>query len=106
MAMTAKGLAKLIEELGELQQVVGKRLAYYTTDEHPDGAGSLQGRMADEMADVTAAMAFVSQQFGIDTERVKHRAARKLALFQQWHSESGNNSHAVDAHRAIQEPTP
>lgn len=40
MPMTANGLAKLLEELGELSQVAAKKLAYFHTDEHPDGAGS------------------------------------------------------------------
>lgn len=49
--MPAKGLAKLIEECGELQQIAGKKLAYYTTDEHPDGQGPLSTRLEDEIAD-------------------------------------------------------
>lgn len=56
--LRANGLAKLLEELGELSQVCAKKLAYYHTDEHPDGAGSLRERMQEEIADVAAAMLF------------------------------------------------
>ena len=59
--MTANGLAKLLEELGELSQVAAKRLAYFHTSTHPDGAGDLNERMEAEMADVAAACAFVSR---------------------------------------------
>lgn len=100
MTMTAKGLAKLIEECGELVQVAGKRLAYYTTDEHPDGAGSLQDRMADEMGDVLAAIDFVADQFDIPAAQINARATRKLALFEQWHQQADNNRHAIDADQA------
>ncbi len=37
MAMTANGLTKLLEELGELAQVAAKKQAYFHTDAHPDG---------------------------------------------------------------------
>lgn len=40
MTMALNGLAKLAEELGELQQVVGKMMAY-GTGAHPDGTESL-----------------------------------------------------------------
>lgn len=85
--MTANGLAKLAEELGELQQVVGKMLAY-GSGEHPDGGPPLLQRLEDEAADVTAALAFVSQTHAMNTERVKHRAAMKLSWFQAWHADT------------------
>lgn len=86
MTMTANGLAKLAEELGELQQVVGKMLAYGAGD-HPDGGIELLNRFENESADVTAAMTFVAQQFGANGEAVKQRAATKLMRFQQWHDD-------------------
>lgn len=83
--LCANGLAKLIEECGELQQIAAKKLAYFHTDVHPDGGGSLKQRMEDELADVAAASAFVAQQFALDEKRIKQRAALKLADFQSWH---------------------
>lgn len=97
MPMTANGLAKLLEELGELSQVAAKRLAYFHTSEHPDGAGNLNERMEAEMADVSAACAFVIQQFGLDGERIGNRAALKLHTFQQWHADPENGQHCFHA---------
>ena len=86
MTMAANGLAKLSEELGELQQVVGKMLAYGTGG-HPDGTVSLLARFEEEAADVTAAMTLVAQLHFADCERVRVRAAKKLDQFQKWHAD-------------------
>ena len=51
MTMTAAGVAKLIEECGELQQVLGKRLAMWDQPEHWDGT-NLNDRLIEEMGDV------------------------------------------------------
>lgn len=100
MPMTANGLAKLLEELGELAQVAAKKLAYFTIDEHPDGAGPLNERMEAEMGDVAAAMAFVQQQFKLNGTAIENRACIKLALFQQWHANSCNGAEAFHASAA------
>lgn len=97
MTMAAKGIAKLIEECGELQQVLGKKLAYYTTDEHPDGAGPLTQRLEDEMADVMAAMDLVRINFDLNNRRMQERRCQKLATFMGWHFATDNNQHAIDA---------
>lgn len=97
MTMAAKGLAKLIEECGELQQVLGKKLAYYTTDQHPDGAGSLTQRLENEMADVYAAMDLVRGTLGLDGIAIEIRRVKKLATFERWHAVTDNNQHAIDA---------
>lgn len=96
MTMAAKGVAKLIEECGELQQVLGKRLAWWNTDEpHWDGS-DLNDRMAEEIGDVMAACEFVASMFGIRGE-VELRRCEKLALFARWHLDDGNNEHGIDA---------
>jgi NTP pyrophosphatase (non-canonical NTP hydrolase) len=92
MPMTANGLAKLIEECGELAQVAGKKLAYYNTDIHPDGAGSLAQRLQDEIADVLAAAQFVAQTFQLNAAAIEARRLRKLALFASWHADATNLS--------------
>lgn len=84
MTMTAKGLAKLLEECGELSQVAAKKLAYYDTDEHPDGAGPLSVRMENEMADVMAAIEFVAVRFGLDWDRIVSRKEQKIIRFVNW----------------------
>ena len=94
--MTAKGLAKLIEECGELQQVAGKRLAYYHTDEHPDGGRSLKERLEDEIGDVVAASMLVTELHGLDEYRIEKRVDQKLALFKEWHADPNNNGDGID----------
>lgn len=86
MAMAHNGLAKLLEECGELAQVAGKILQY-PTGEHPDGQGPLVERLETEMADVLAAMRFVSGKFSIDPARVNARAVTKFDLFNKWDKE-------------------
>lgn len=104
MPMTANGLAKLLEELGELSQVAAKRLAYFHTRTHPDGAGDLNRRMEDEIADVVAACRFVTQQFDLDPVHITMREARKLALFNEWHADPDNGKdcfHAVPLQSSV-----
>ena len=96
MTMAAKGLAKLIEECGELVAVAGKRLAYYTTDDHPDGGPSLVTRLEDEIADVCAAIALVISMNDLSEERIQSRAERKTLLFMSWNEDPDNNADGVD----------
>lgn len=95
MTMAANGLAKLIEEAGELQQVAGKMLAWWDTSiPHWDGS-DLTERLSEELGDVMAACEFVSSMFGV--HRSAHeRADAKLALFCEWHADPTNNTHGID----------
>lgn len=94
--MTAAGVAKLIEECGELQQILGKKLAYWYTNEHPDGKNAtISDRMAEEMGDVMAAITFVAEQFKIGPI-VASRAESKYRLFQTWEAQIDNNDMAID----------
>lgn len=93
--MAFNGLAKLIEECGELVQACGKKIAYYTTDDHPDGGPPLTHRLEDEIADVLAACEFVMVHFGLNLETIRGRKERKLAMFNAWHRRADNNAHAA-----------
>lgn len=84
MAMAHKGLAKLLEELGELSQIASKKLAYIDTDDHPDHQGSMKKRMEDEMADVCAAIAFVIDKMDLDAQYIHDRYNRKVNRFMTW----------------------
>jgi NTP pyrophosphatase (non-canonical NTP hydrolase) len=96
MTMTAKGVAKLVEECGELQQILGKRLAYWHTEQHPDGKNAtISDRMAEEMGDVMAAIIFTADQFGIGPI-VQSRCHQKLRRFEEWEALADNNSDAID----------
>lgn len=80
---TWPGVAKLIEECGELQQVLGK-LGAYPDGEHPDGS-NLVGRLHDELADVLAAIDFVAVVNDLDGEAIMNRLLVKRERFQGWH---------------------
>jgi NTP pyrophosphatase (non-canonical NTP hydrolase) len=97
MTMAINGLAKLIEECGELTQVAGKRLAYYHTDEHPDGGPPLSERLESEIADVMAACKFVIAKHRLDRTRIDRRIVEKLSLFNEWDRDPLNNQDAVDS---------
>lgn len=87
MTMAHNGLAKLAEELGELQQVVGKILAY-GMNEHPDGKGNLAERFTEEAGDVLAAIRFVTiVHQPVDIKKLMKRMDDKLALFMEWHKD-------------------
>ena len=96
MTMAAAGVAKLIEECGELQQVLGKKLAMWDQDEHWDGT-NLRTRMVEEMGDVLAAIRFVADQFGLSWADVLARDAHKRALFETWHAQIDNNDQGIDS---------
>lgn len=83
MSMSHNGLAKLIEECGELIQVAGKLIAY-PEGMHPDNNGNLRLRLADEIADVTAACAFVCDKFKPDKEELAFRRNRKYETYKNW----------------------
>lgn len=95
MTMTCSGLAKLIEECGELTQVAGKKLACYSDNAHWDGT-DLGERMCEEMGDVLAAIVFVQLKLGLDSEAITNRFATKLALFREWDADRTNNAKGVD----------
>jgi NTP pyrophosphatase (non-canonical NTP hydrolase) len=82
--MHCDGLTKLIEECGELVQIAAKKQAYFDTDTHPDGKGSMKRRLEEEMADVMAACVFVAEKFGLDDKFLETRMQKKLALFKSW----------------------
>lgn len=99
MAMAARGYAKLVEEFGEVLQIVGKRLAYFTTNRHPDGGPPLTQRLEREVADTYAALDFVVEKNGLDSGAIHKRRCQKLVQFQKWDEEPDNHHHGIDAVR-------
>ena len=97
MTMAAKGLAKLIEECGELVQVAGKKLAYYTTDTHPDGGPPRNRRLEDEIADVIASCSIVVANLKLNENYIKKRIDCKHTIFKEWHDRTDNNQFGIDA---------
>ncbi len=84
------GLSKLIEESGEVNQVVGKLIATGGKEEHWDGT-NLRDRMQEELADLIAACSFVVDVNNLDIKAVERRANEKLSMFRQWHKEQGGD---------------
>lgn len=88
------GLAKVAEECGELQQVIGKLIAY-PDEVHPDRDGPLLDRLQDELGDVVGAINFVvAVNDRIDGKRHVERASTKFGRFLGWHhAEAPQHNH-------------
>lgn len=76
-----RGLFKLIEEMGELSQVLGK-LGPFPYGNHPDGGPVLQQRLEEELADVQAAIIYFREQNKLS--HLPERCDAKLDKFRQW----------------------
>ena len=82
------GLSKLIEECGEVSQVVGKLLGTGGESAHWDGS-DLRLRLQEELGDLLAAIDFVMLRNGLDFSAIQARRSRKYELFNLWHNEQG-----------------
>lgn len=78
------GLAKLMEEAGEVVQVCGKLLMTYGEPKHWDGT-DLKARLEEELGDLLAAADFVQMHCGLDMSRIDGQRRRKRLRFEQWH---------------------
>lgn len=86
-AETWPGLAKLVEECGEVIQIIGKLIATGGRTDHWSGT-DLAKALEDELGDVEAAITFVlSVNFErLDHRRIYDRAHRKANIFHDWHN--------------------
>jgi hypothetical protein len=84
------GVSKVIEEMGELQQVLGKLIATGGDIKHWDGF-DLRTRLIEEIGDLYAALSFFMRHNLTPEDRLKiaERAQQKAALFEQWHKDQG-----------------
>lgn len=80
------GTSKLIEEMGELGQVLGKLIALNGGTDHWDGT-DLAERLDEEIADVLAAIGFFVTVNGLSWADINLRADDKKALFHRWQTE-------------------
>lgn len=78
-----RGIAKIIEESGELNQVLGK-LMPFPSGKHPDGKKNLKLRITDEVADLYAALEYFVVDNKLDQDYISKRKSKKLRKFQKW----------------------
>ena len=77
------GIGKLIEECGEVQQLLGKAIAY-PEGPHPDKRGSIIDRLPEELADLQAAINYVIITNNLDSDFINQRKRTKLDKFLSW----------------------
>lgn len=80
------GTSKVLEEMGELQQVLGKLIGNHGDQIHYDGS-DIRKRLIEEIGDLLAAIHFfraknLSEQ---ENEEIQKRLDNKLELFMTWH---------------------
>lgn len=80
------GTSKVIEEMGELGQVLGKLIATAGETDHWDGS-DLRARLLEEIGDVKAALCFFEQVNLTHDERraIETRSEDKTTTFWKWH---------------------
>lgn len=83
------GLSKLIEECGEVMQVVGKLIATDGGTAHWDGS-DLRQRLTEELADLWAAVQFVAAANDLATAAFHARVEKKKLQFYEWHREQSH----------------
>lgn len=80
--------SRLLEEMGKLQQVLGKLLGTGGEVNHWDGS-NLRERLVEELADLKAAI-WLFENFNLTSEEkqaIVRRFHKKLDLFEKWHKE-------------------
>lgn len=79
------GVSKVLEEMGELQQVLGKIMGVRGETVH--WSGDLRKMLLEEVADVLAALVFLQNRNLTDAEArgVRDRMLFKLERFEAWH---------------------
>lgn len=80
------GVAKVIEECGEVQQVCGKLIQMDGGSDHWDGT-NLRHRLQEEIADLQAALEVVIRLNNLDAGTIYTRATSKRDTFLRWQIE-------------------
>ncbi len=76
-----RGIGKLIEEAGEVLQLIGKVIPF-PDGPHPDGKGALRDRLPVELADLKAAIHYFETENHLTI--MEDRAADKVRQFTHW----------------------
>jgi NTP pyrophosphatase (non-canonical NTP hydrolase) len=84
---TLPGLSRLLEEAGEVVQVLGKIIGAGHVGRHWDGT-DLGERLRDELADLAATIRFVIEANGFNSDpRLAERVGHKLRTYHEWHEQ-------------------
>jgi NTP pyrophosphatase (non-canonical NTP hydrolase) len=88
------GIAKLCEEAGEVVQIIGNLMMIRGATNH--WSGDLREKLIEEIADVTAAAVFVTNECFTEEERtaIYTRRAAKLTKFYSWHEQGESHENA------------
>lgn len=78
------GAGRVIEESGELAQVLGKLIGASGELVHWDGT-DLRQRLVDEIGDLRAALDFFAAANELPAEQVEQQAQHKRAEYERWH---------------------
>jgi NTP pyrophosphatase (non-canonical NTP hydrolase) len=79
------GVSKLVEEIGELGQVLGKLMGSRGNIHH--WSGNLRDKLHEEIGDVLGAIRFVIIHGALDPDVIEFRARKKYEQFEKWHRE-------------------
>jgi hypothetical protein len=79
------GVSKVLEEMGELQQVLGKIMGVRGETKH--WSGDLRKMLLEELADLQAAIMFLTNHnlTEEEQEQIVERILFKTARFEAWH---------------------
>lgn len=81
--MTTFGAFKIVEEAGELLQVLGKT-GPFPSQAHPDGGPPLRRRAEEEVGDLIAAITYFVEANGLNQDLIADRVHERLALYRAW----------------------
>jgi hypothetical protein len=101
------GVSKVLEEMGELQQVLGKIMGVHGDTKH--WSGDLRKMLIEEMADVQAALVFFQKYNLTSDETLEYlrRITFKLMRFDAWHRDDyckGCGAMATDVDPCVCKP--
>lgn len=77
------GMAKLVEESGEVGQICGKIMAVFGSTTYYDGT-DLKAELEKELADLQAAITFLITEKSLDVAAIENRKQEKLLKYYHW----------------------
>ncbi len=82
-------LGKLAEECNELGSALARCMIQGIDERHPETGKLNREWLEDEIADVTAKIAQVTEFYNLDNERIFRRVGRKMRDLETWHAMLG-----------------